>query len=33
VPFVPVLRLEYGWGFYDGKQMDRAFHLAVAHQI
>ena len=33
MPFVSVLRLDYGYGFYDGKQIDRAFHLAVGHQI
>ena len=33
IPFVPVLRLEYGKGFYNGKLIDSAFHLAVAHVI
>ncbi len=33
MPFVQVLRLDYGWGFYNGKQVDKAFHLAAEHQI
>ncbi len=33
IPFVPILRLEYGYGFYDGKLVDKAFHLAVSHII
>ena len=33
MPFVSVLRLDYGYGFYNGKQIDRAFHLAVGHQL
>jgi hypothetical protein len=33
VPFVNLLRLDYGWGFYNGQQVDRAFHLATEHQI
>ena len=33
LPFVPVLRLDYGYGFYKGKKIDTAFHLAAVHQI
>ena len=33
VPFVNVLRLDYGWGFYNGQQVDKAFHIATDHQI
>jgi len=33
MPFIQILRLDYGWGFYDGKQVDKAFHLAAEHQI
>lgn len=33
IPFVNVLRLDYGFGYYRGKQIDRAFHLAAVHQI
>ena len=33
IPFVPILRLEYGYGFYDGKLVGKAFHLAVSHII
>lgn len=33
IPFVPILRLEYGYGFYDGKLVDKAYHLAVSHII
>ena len=33
IPFVPILRLDYGYGFYKGKQIDQAFHLAAIHQI
>ena len=33
VPFIPVLRFDYGWGFYNGKQIDKAFHIAAQHMI
>ena len=33
MPFVSVLRLDYGYGYYRGKQLDKAFHLAAVHQI
>ena len=33
VPFIPVLRFDYGWGFYDGKRIDKAFHIAAQHMI
>jgi hypothetical protein len=33
VPFVNVLRLDYGWGFYNGQQVDKAFHIATDYQI
>ncbi|MEA1882191.1 MAG: BamA/TamA family outer membrane protein [Candidatus Marinimicrobia bacterium] len=33
MPFVEVLRLDYGWGFYEGKQVDSGFHIASQHQI
>ena len=33
VPFIPILRFDYGWGFYDGKQVDKAFHIAAQHMI
>ena len=33
MPFVSVLRLDYGYGYYKGKQIDKVFHLAAVHQI
>lgn len=33
VPFVEVLRIDYGWGFYEGEQVDRGLHIATQHQI
>ncbi|MBT6129438.1 MAG: BamA/TamA family outer membrane protein [Candidatus Marinimicrobia bacterium] len=32
-PFVEILRIDYGWGFYNGKQVDRGLHIATQHQI
>ena len=33
IPFAPILRLEYGYGYYNGKLIDKAFHLAAVHMI
>ena len=33
MPFVSVLRFDYGYGYYKGKQLDKAFHMAAVHQI
>jgi len=33
MPFVSILRFDYGYGYYKGKKMDKAFHLAAVHQI
>jgi outer membrane protein assembly factor BamA len=32
-PFVPILRFDYGWGFYNGRRIDKAFHIAAQHMI
>lgn len=33
MPFVPVLRFDFGYGFYDGKPIGKSFHLAAIQII
>ena len=32
-PWPSILRLDYGWGFYDGENKGRAMHLDIGHKI
>jgi len=32
-PVVQVIRFDYAWGFYDGKNMDRSFHLGFGQKF
>ena len=32
-PWPSILRLDYGWGFYDGANKGSAMHLDIGHKI
>ena len=33
MPMIGVLRLDYGWAFYEGKHIESSFHLAMGHRF
>ena len=33
LPFVSVIRLEYGFGFYNNKLSDKSFHIGISNKI
>ena len=32
-PWPSIIRIDYGWGFHDGKRKDSAMHLEIGHKI
>ena len=32
-PWPSIIRIDYGWGFYNGKRKDNAMHLEIGHKI